>query len=91
MEQPVEDDNFASNIHYGSIPQRIPRRGKTKKRVPLYHGNFVLDCAVPSKLLAMCPNKTDREMTYMRYTAATCDPNDFMVRLLASFDIDTSV
>lgn len=25
----------------------------------------------------MCANRTDREMTYMRYTAATCDPNNF--------------
>ncbi|KDQ16092.1 glycosyltransferase family 2 protein [Botryobasidium botryosum FD-172 SS1] len=76
-DQPA-DDNFASNIHYGSIPQRIPRRGKTKKRVPLYHGNFILDCPVPAQLLAMSANTTDREMTFMRYTAATCDPNDFM-------------
>ena len=25
----------------------------------------------------MCPNRTDREFTHMRYSAATCDPNDF--------------
>ena len=37
----------------------------------------MLDCAVPSKLLAQLPNKTDREMTHVRYTAVTCDPNDF--------------
>ena len=43
----------------------------------LYHGNLVLDCPVPSKLLKMCANTTDRECTHMRYTAATCDPNDF--------------
>lgn len=64
-------------IHYGRIPQRQPRRYKTVKRVELYHGNLVLDCQVPSKLLDMVPNKTDREMTHVRYTAATCDPNDF--------------
>ncbi|KAF8187725.1 glycosyltransferase family 2 protein [Pholiota molesta] len=43
----------------------------------LFHGNFVLDNAVPKKLLDMCPNRTDREFTHMRYSAATCDPNDF--------------
>ncbi|KAG8919708.1 Chitin synthase, class 1 [Tulasnella sp. 417] len=29
------------------------------------------------KLLDMCANRTDREVTHLRYTAATCDPNDF--------------
>jgi len=43
----------------------------------LFHGNFVLDNAVPKKLLDMCPNRTEREFTHMRYSAATCDPNDF--------------
>ncbi|KAG8843903.1 Chitin synthase, class 1 [Tulasnella sp. 330] len=71
--QPLED----TNIRYGRIPQRVPRRYKTMKKVGLYFGNLVFDCAVPSKLLDMCANRTDREMTHMRYTAATCDPNDF--------------
>jgi chitin synthase len=43
----------------------------------LFHGNFVLDSAVPTKLLNMCANRTEREFTHMRYSAATCDPNDF--------------
>lgn len=43
----------------------------------LFHGNFVVDCAVPTKLLDMCGLKGDREFTHMRYSAATCDPNDF--------------
>lgn len=43
----------------------------------LFHGNFVLDNPVPKKLLDMCPNRNDREFTHMRYSAATCDPNDF--------------
>lgn len=75
---PTPDDQSENNIHYGRIPQRVPRRYKTMKRIELYHGNLVIDCPVPSKLLDMCPNRTDREMTFMRYTAATCDPNDFM-------------
>ena len=44
----------------------------------LFHGNLVLDAAVPSKLLNMCALKNEREFTHMRYSAATCDPNDFM-------------
>ncbi|KAF8318934.1 glycosyltransferase family 2 protein [Cantharellus anzutake] len=64
-------------IHYGRIPQRIPRRFKTTKRVQLYNGNLVLDCPVPPKLLELCPLKNEREFTHMRYTAATCDPDNF--------------
>lgn len=37
----------------------------------------MLDNAVPKKLLDMCANRTEREFTHMRYSAATCDPNDF--------------
>lgn len=43
----------------------------------LFHGNFVLDSAVPTKLLNMCAIRSEREFTHMRYSAATCDPNDF--------------
>ncbi|KAJ7647716.1 glycosyltransferase family 2 protein [Roridomyces roridus] len=71
------EDEAATNIRYGRIPQRVPRRYKTIKRVELFHGNFVLDSPVPKKLLDMCANRTEREFTYMRYSAATCDPNDF--------------
>lgn len=45
--------------------------------VRLFHGNFVLDSAVPTKLLNMCALRNEREFTHMRYSAATCDPNDF--------------
>ncbi|KAF9465779.1 glycosyltransferase family 2 protein [Collybia nuda] len=65
------------NIRYGRIPQRIPRRYKTIKKVELFHGNLVLDSEVPSKLLDMCALRNEREFTHMRYSAATCDPNDF--------------
>ena len=71
------DDRSENNIRYGSIPQRVPRRYKTIKKVELFHGNFVLDSAVPTKLLNMCPLRNEREFTHMRYSAATCDPNDF--------------
>ncbi len=43
----------------------------------LFHGNLVIDLNVPSKLLNMCAQRNDREFTHMRYSAATCDPNDF--------------
>ncbi|KAI0691142.1 glycosyltransferase family 2 protein [Cerioporus squamosus] len=70
-------DGDENNIRFGSIPQRVPRRYKTIKKVELFHGNFVLDSAVPTKLLNMCAQRNEREFTHMRYSAATCDPNDF--------------
>ena len=73
----ADDASPEANIWYGRIPQRIPRRYKTLKKIQLFHGNFVLDSAVPSKLLDMCALRSEREFTHMRYSAATCDPNDF--------------
>jgi chitin synthase len=75
-------DDGGNNIRYGRIPQRVPRRYKTIKKVELFHGNFVIDSPVPTKLLSLSglPADTtnlDREFTHMRYSAATCDPNDF--------------
>jgi hypothetical protein len=46
----------------------------------LFQGHLVLDVDVPSMLLDQCPMKDDNEFTKMRYTAVTCDPNDFVVR-----------
>ena len=43
----------------------------------LFHGNVVLDSAVPTKLLNLCAYKDDREFTHIRYSAATRDSNDF--------------
>jgi chitin synthase len=83
----IEDDANGPNLHFqlpagpnvrrGEPPPRQPRRYKTMKRVELTNGNLVLDCPVPPRLLSTLPNKTDREFTHMRYSAATCDPADF--------------
>ncbi|GAA5893025.1 hypothetical protein JCM5296_003407 [Sporobolomyces johnsonii] len=73
-----DEQDQQSVVRYGRIPQRQPRRYKTIKRVQLFHGNLVLDCQVPPKLLERCPRKDDREFTHMRYTAITCDPDEFL-------------
>ncbi|CAE6360610.1 unnamed protein product [Rhizoctonia solani] len=56
------------------------KRGKTK-RVKLQGGNFIADYAVPTAVAkAVEPkyqNINSNEFTHMRYTAATCDPDDF--------------
>lgn len=43
----------------------------------LQQGNFVLDIPVPDKLLNMCALRDEKEFKNMRYSAATCDPNNF--------------
>ncbi|KAH8109773.1 glycosyltransferase family 2 protein [Phellopilus nigrolimitatus] len=73
-----EGDQEEDNIRYGRIPQRVPRRYKTMKRVELFHGNLVFDSPVPQKLLSRCTMRNEREFTHMRYSAATGDPNEFM-------------
>ncbi|KAK9480007.1 chitin synthase-domain-containing protein [Lipomyces japonicus] len=56
-----------------------PRRHRSiaRKQVRLVRGNLVLDCPVPTKLYSFLPRRDNDEFTYMRYTAATCEPDDF--------------
>ena len=56
-----------------SAEQRIDGR--------LYKGNLVRDCPIPPKLLKTYPQPLQSgrdEFTHMRYTAATCDPAEFI-------------
>lgn len=55
-----------------------PRRVKTMRRVRLYRGNLVLDCPVSKRLISQLNEKLERELIYMRYSAATCDPSMFL-------------
>ncbi|RSH90411.1 Chitin synthase, class 1 [Saitozyma podzolica] len=72
------DEEDETNLHYGPVPTRVVRRNRTQKRVKLFRGHFVVDVDVPSMLLDQCPIREGNEFTKMRYTAVTCDPNDFV-------------
>ncbi|KAF8902893.1 chitin synthase-domain-containing protein [Gymnopilus junonius] len=62
--------------HFGPAPTgRIHRRHKTKRRVQLTNGNLVVDLDVPPKLIL--PRRGEPETMKTRYTAVTCDPDDF--------------
>ncbi|KAI7894787.1 chitin synthase 1 [Mucor mucedo] len=63
---------------FGIAPRRQTRRYKTVRRVKLTGGNLVLDNPVPNKYLSQVQRRDDNEFTHMRYTAATCDPADFL-------------
>ncbi|TFK53655.1 glycosyltransferase family 2 protein [Heliocybe sulcata] len=62
-------------MHFGPAPSgRIHRRNRTKKRVQLTNGNLVVELDVPPKLILP---RYEAEMMTTRYTAVTCDPDDF--------------
>lgn len=72
----TEPDTPLPTRHFGPAPLgRVLRRHKTKKRVQLTNGNLVLDLSVPPKLVL--PRKGEPETMKTRYTAVTCDPDDF--------------
>jgi chitin synthase len=60
-----------------------PRRTSTSKwadldDVRLASGNLVLNCPLPSSLMDKIPRKAPLEFSCMRYSAATCDPSEFV-------------
>lgn len=71
---------------YGPAPDgKQERRGArqaqmTKKEVKLINGELILECKIPTILYSFLPRRDDIEFTHMRYTAVTCDPNDFVDR-----------
>ncbi|EIW63419.1 uncharacterized protein TRAVEDRAFT_69433 [Trametes versicolor FP-101664 SS1] len=75
----VEPETPLNTRHFGPAPSgRILRRHKTKKRVQLTNGNLVLDLTVPPKLVL--PRRGEPETMKTRYTAVTCDPDEFEKR-----------
>ncbi|OAP60283.1 chitin synthase 1 [Fonsecaea erecta] len=82
-----EDDAQSEKFdHYGPAPEgRQDRRGlrsaqMTKKEVRLINGELILECKIPTILHSFLPRRDEREFTHMRYTAVTCDPDDFVVK-----------
>ncbi|OQO02672.1 Chitin synthase 2 [Cryoendolithus antarcticus] len=71
---------------YGPAPDgKQERRGArqaqmAKKEVKLINGELILECKIPTILYSFLPRRDDIEFTHMRYTAVTCDPNDFVER-----------
>ena len=83
------DDMYAQkdNEHYGPAPlgRQERRRGArqaqmAKKEVRLINGELILECKIPTILYSFLPRRDEIEFTHMRYTAVTCDPDDFTQR-----------
>ncbi|EIM83624.1 glycosyltransferase family 2 protein [Stereum hirsutum FP-91666 SS1] len=60
---------------YSAAREKLMKR-RSVRHVELQDGNLVLDVQVPSHIVPK--GNTSDEMNKMRYTAATCDPDDFM-------------
>jgi len=71
----IESETPVETMHFGPAPVGRVRRRLKKKRVQLTNGNLVVDLSVPPKLVM--PYRGEPEMTKARYTAVTCDPDDF--------------
>ncbi|KAJ2905452.1 hypothetical protein MKZ38_005328 [Zalerion maritima] len=76
-----------SNVeHYGPAPDgKQERRGvrapqMSRREVVLINGELVLECKIPTILYSFLPRRDEVEFTHMRYTAVTCDPDDFVER-----------
>ncbi|KAI4186033.1 MAG: hypothetical protein L6R41_003734, partial [Letrouitia leprolyta] len=75
------------NQHYGPAPtdRQERRRGArqaqmAKKEVRLINGELILECKIPTTLYSFLPRRNEIEFTHMRYTAVTCDPDDFTLK-----------
>ncbi|OAA46163.1 class 2 chitin synthase [Metarhizium rileyi] len=79
-------DDYSKFEHYGPAPDGAQeRRGvrapqMSKKEVQLINGELVLECKIPTILYSFLPRRNEVEFTHMRYTAVTCDPDDFVDR-----------
>ncbi|KAF9881646.1 chitin synthase [Colletotrichum karsti] len=82
----METDMGEKVEHYGPAPDgHQERRGvrapqMSRKEVQLINGELVLECKIPTILYSFLPRRDEVEFTHMRYTAVTCDPDDFVER-----------
>ncbi|CAG8621384.1 9037_t:CDS:2, partial [Acaulospora colombiana] len=70
--------NHISPEHVVNFDREKIERRRSARHVELTRGNLVLDCPVPDRVLRNVNYTTGDEFTTMRYTAATCDPDDFV-------------
>lgn len=62
-----------------SVAREKMMKRRSMKQIELVNGNLVLDVQVPSHIMPKGMSHLE-EMSKMRYTAATCDPDEFMRR-----------
>lgn len=60
-----------------SVAREKLMKRRSVRQVELQQGNLVLDMQAPSHIIPK-GRESQEEMSKLRYTAATCDPDDFM-------------
>lgn len=65
------------NVPGYSVARDKLMKRRSVRQVELQHGNLVLDMIVPTHIVPKGMSDVE-EMTKLRYTAATCDPDHFM-------------
>jgi chitin synthase len=68
-------NNSIGSPGYSTAREKLMKR-RSVKHVELFRGNLVLDVPVPSHIIPASKHDVE-EMSKMRYTAATCDPDEF--------------
>jgi chitin synthase len=80
----MEDEKLLDDADsgYGVVPtEPLKRRRaqvKTTEVVTLTAGNLVTERPIPQKLFRLLARRNHQEFTHVRYTACTCDPDDFL-------------
>lgn len=74
-------DRYGAPAPEGKQERRGVRAPQMSRReVQLINGELVLECKIPTILYSFLPRRDEIEFTHMRYTAVTCDPDDFVER-----------
>ncbi|KAF8230623.1 hypothetical protein L208DRAFT_1473990 [Tricholoma matsutake] len=68
--------SYGTNSGYSTAREKMMHR-RSVYQVQLFQGNLVLDVPIPSHIVPLGKHSME-EMSKLRYTAATCDPDDFM-------------
>ncbi|KAI7902650.1 chitin synthase 1 [Cokeromyces recurvatus] len=66
---------------YLDAPKMSPQTGlgrkMTRRRLELTNNNLVVDCPIPDRLLSALTFNEHEEFSKLRYTAVTCEPDEF--------------
>ncbi|WVW85478.1 hypothetical protein I302_107516 [Kwoniella bestiolae CBS 10118] len=73
---------WGGTSHWHKMRNQLLER-RVVKQIPLHNGNLIMDVPVPKGVIPSSSKgleMMDGEVESLRYSAATCDPDDFMAR-----------
>ncbi|KAL7422351.1 Chitin synthase, class 2 [Cryptotrichosporon argae] len=79
---PMTPGTPSGSQHWHAVRNQLLER-RVVKQIPLHNGNLVMDVPVPRGVVPPSTHGLgvmEGEMTSLRYSAATCDPDEFMAR-----------